>query len=72
MTTPRKHQALLTWPVARTAIYQAVRKLDPRNQVRNPVMFVTMVGAAPQPRGRRPGRSSCSRWRRQGHIRLLH
>ncbi len=46
MTTPRKHQALLTWPVARTAIYQAVRKLDPRNQVRNPVMFVTMVGAA--------------------------
>ena len=27
-------------------MWQAVRKLDPRNQLRNPVMFVTMVGAA--------------------------
>jgi len=39
-------QPLVTWPIARDAIWQAVRKLDPRVQVRNPVMFVTMVGAA--------------------------
>jgi len=37
---------LLTWPIARAAMWQAVRKLDPRNQVRNPVMFVTLAGAA--------------------------
>ena len=46
MTPSRKQQALLTWPIARTAMWQAVRKFDPRNQVRKPVMFVTMVGAA--------------------------
>ena len=46
MTTPRRKQATLTWPIARAAVWQAARKLDPRNQVRNPVIFVTMVGAA--------------------------
>jgi len=41
----REQQALITWPIARTAIGQAFRKLDPRVQARNPVMFVTMIGA---------------------------
>jgi potassium-transporting ATPase ATP-binding subunit len=46
MIARHEQQPLVTWPIARDAIWQAVRKLDPRVQVRNPVMFVTMVGAA--------------------------
>jgi K+-transporting ATPase ATPase B chain len=46
MIERHEHQPLVNWPIARGAIWQAIRKLDPRVQVRNPVMFVTMVGAA--------------------------
>jgi len=46
MTPRHEKQLLLTWPIATTAAWQAVRKLDPRVQFRNPVMFVTMIGAA--------------------------
>jgi high-affinity K+ transport system ATPase subunit B len=46
MTPRHEQQPLLTWPIATTAAWQAVRKLDPRVQFRNPVMFVTMIGAA--------------------------
>jgi K+-transporting ATPase ATPase B chain len=42
------HQApsLFDWKIAGPAIGQAFVKLDPRLMVKNPVMFVTMVGAA--------------------------
>ena len=33
-------------PIVRQAMIDAVRKLDPRHQVRNPVMFVVLVGSA--------------------------
>ncbi len=39
-------QPLVTASIARQAVWQAFRKLNPRVQLRNPVMFVTMVGAA--------------------------
>ncbi|HXP61630.1 MAG TPA: potassium-transporting ATPase subunit KdpB [Dongiaceae bacterium] len=42
------HQApsLFDWHIAGPAIGDSFRKLDPRLMVKNPVMFVTMVGAA--------------------------
>ena len=41
------HQApsLFDWNIVRPAMGDAVKKLDPRLMVKNPVMFVTMVGA---------------------------
>jgi K+-transporting ATPase ATPase B chain len=41
------HQApsLFDWPIVRGAIGRSFRKLDPRLMVRNPVMFVTQLGA---------------------------
>jgi K+-transporting ATPase ATPase B chain len=42
------HQApsLFDWKIAGPALGDALRKLDPRLMIKNPVMFVTMVGAA--------------------------
>jgi K+-transporting ATPase ATPase B chain len=42
------HQApsLFDWKIAGPAVGDAFKKLDPRLMVKNPVMFVTMVGAA--------------------------
>src|SRR6185295_4350407 len=42
------HQApsLFDWSIVGPAIGDSFRKLDPRLLVKNPVMFVTMVGAA--------------------------
>ena len=37
---------LITGPIVRRAILDSFRKLSPRVQVRNPVMFVVAVGAA--------------------------
>jgi potassium-transporting ATPase ATP-binding subunit len=33
-------------PIVRRALYEAVYKLDPRHMLRNPVMFVVLVGSA--------------------------
>lgn len=41
----QKPPSLFDWNIARPAIGDALRKLDPCLMVRNPVMFVTMVGA---------------------------
>ncbi|MCE9518979.1 MAG: potassium-transporting ATPase subunit KdpB [Verrucomicrobia bacterium] len=41
----QKSTSLLDWNIARPAIGDAFRKLDPRLMIRNPVMFVTLVGA---------------------------
>jgi potassium-transporting ATPase ATP-binding subunit len=46
MSRPSPHRALFDWPIVRRAIVDAVRKLDPRHMVRNPVMFVVEVGSA--------------------------
>ena len=47
MTTTAGHKApsLFDWNIVGPAIGNSFRKLDPRLMVKNPVMFVTMVGA---------------------------
>ena len=40
-----KAPSLFDWKIAGPAIGDSFRKLDPRLMIRNPVMFVTMVGA---------------------------
>ena len=45
MTTQRKPQGLLTGAVVGRAIGDSFVKLDPRVQLRNPVMFIVEVGA---------------------------
>jgi K+-transporting ATPase ATPase B chain len=42
----QKPPSLFDWKIAGPAIGDAFKKLDPRLMVKNPVMFVTMVGAA--------------------------
>jgi len=41
-----KPPSLFDWNIAGPAIVDSFRKLDPKLMVKNPVMFVTMVGAA--------------------------
>ena len=41
----RPKTAYLTGPIVKTAIVDSFRKLDPRVQIRNPVMFVVFVGS---------------------------
>ena len=43
--TTRPKTAYLTGPIVKTAIVDSFRKLDPRVQIRNPVMFVVFVGS---------------------------
>jgi len=42
---PRKQVPYVTGPIVRGALAAAFRKLDPRVQVRNPVMFVVFAGS---------------------------
>ena len=42
----QKPPSLFDWKIAGPAIVDSFLKLDPRLMIRNPVMFVTMVGAA--------------------------
>src|ERR1700728_4191797 len=41
-----KAPSLFDWKIAGPAVGDAFKKLDPRLMIKNPVMFVTMVGAA--------------------------
>ena len=41
-----KAPSLFDWNIAGPAVADSFKKLDPRLMVKNPVMFVTMVGAA--------------------------
>ena len=41
-----KAPSLFDWKIAGPAMGDAFKKLDPRHMIKNPVMFVTMVGAA--------------------------
>ncbi|HWC61947.1 MAG TPA: potassium-transporting ATPase subunit KdpB [Verrucomicrobiae bacterium] len=41
-----KAPSLFDWKIAGPAIGESFKKLDPRLMIKNPVMFVTMVGAA--------------------------
>ena len=43
----QKAPSLFDWNIAGPAIVDAFKKLNPRLMIKNPVMFVTMVGAAP-------------------------
>src|SRR5262249_13437454 len=45
MTSSRKSHSLFDLKIAGTALRESFRKLDPRHQVRNPVMFVVEVGS---------------------------
>ncbi len=45
MTAPTKARPLFDPPIVRRAIVDSLRKLDPRHQVRNPVMFTVYVGS---------------------------
>jgi K+-transporting ATPase ATPase B chain len=45
MTTETQARSLFDPEIARPALLESVRKLDPRVQVRNPVMFVVEIGA---------------------------
>src|SRR5262245_56341555 len=42
---PNAPRKLFEGPIVRRALIDAVKKLDPRHQVRNPVMFVVEVGS---------------------------
>ncbi len=42
----QKSPSLFDWKIVGPAIVDSFRKLDPRLMIKNPVMFVTMVGAA--------------------------
>src|SRR5262245_28390869 len=41
----RKPNKLLDWKIIRPAIWDSLKKLDPRHQIKNPVMFVVEVGS---------------------------
>jgi K+-transporting ATPase ATPase B chain len=45
MSQVARTRSLFDPPLARKAVLDALRKLSPRHQVRNPVMFVVLVGA---------------------------
>ena len=45
MTTQTKARPLFDAPIVRRALPDALRKLDPRHQIKNPVMFVVEVGS---------------------------
>src|SRR5262245_21931772 len=42
----QKSPSLFDWNIVGPAIGDSFKKLDPRLMIKNPVMFVTMVGAA--------------------------
>jgi potassium-transporting ATPase ATP-binding subunit len=46
METRTKTRPLFEGPIVRRAVIDAVRKLDPREMLKNPVMFVVVIGAA--------------------------
>ena len=41
----RKTHKLFDWNILRSALWDSFRKLDPRHQIKNPVMFVVEVGS---------------------------
>jgi potassium-transporting ATPase ATP-binding subunit len=41
----QKNPSLFDWKIIRPATVEAFKKLDPRVMIKNPVMFVTMIGA---------------------------
>ena len=45
MSPRQSHVRCSTPPIVRRALVDALRKLDPRRQIRNPVMFVVLVGS---------------------------
>jgi K+-transporting ATPase ATPase B chain len=45
MTTPAKKRPMFEGPILRRALFDAFRKLSPRVQVRNPVMFIVYMGS---------------------------
>ena len=46
MSTESKHRPLFESSIVRHAVVDAFRKLNPRHQLHNPVMFIVLVGSA--------------------------
>ena len=46
MSTRTESRPLFNGPIVAQAVADALRKLDPRHQVRNPVMFTVLIGSA--------------------------
>ena len=44
-TTTSQARPLFDFPIVRGALMESFKKLDPRHQVRNPVMFVVFIGS---------------------------
>ena len=66
-------RSLFDWNIVRPAIGDAFKKLNPRLMVKNPVMFVTMVGAALTTVGIFTAESDSARFRRAtGDLALVH
>jgi K+-transporting ATPase ATPase B chain len=45
VNTKRKQISAFDWPIMSRAAIDSFRKLDPRHQVKNPVMFVVLIGS---------------------------
>src|SRR5436190_5283913 len=45
MSAQAKARPLFDPPIVRRAVFESFRKLDPRHQLRNPVMFSVFVGS---------------------------
>src|ERR1700733_9157704 len=45
MTSERKNRSLFDPTIFKPALWESVKKLDPRHQIRNPVMFVVEIGS---------------------------
>ena len=45
MIGEKKSRPIFDWAVVRPALWDSFKKLDPRHQARNPVMFVVEVGS---------------------------
>ena len=41
----RKTHKLFDWSIIKPAVWESIKKLDPRHQIKNPVMFVVEVGS---------------------------
>ena len=69
----QKAPSLFDWNIAGPAIGDAFKKLNPRLMIKNPVMFVTMVGAALDHRWHLHGRAGAARLRcATGDLAVVH
>ncbi len=49
MTRAHQSRPLFDWAIIQPALIESLKKLDPRHQLKNPVMFVVEVGSVLTP-----------------------